>query len=62
VIALLIFAGVSAFILLCGLLSFSLMFSDVAPSQNEYCWPYLIPAGLIGLAISVVAALVRWLA
>lgn len=61
-IAVTIVAGVSAFILLCGLLSFILMFQDVAPSQNSYAWPYLIPAGLIGLALAGAGALVRWFA
>lgn len=57
-IALLIAAEVSAFILLCGLLSFLLMFSDITPSQNSYAWPYLIPMGLVGLAVCAVFALI----
>lgn len=58
----LILAGASGFILCCGLLSFLLMFDDHTPSQNSYAWPYLIPAGVIGLAVSGVAALAVWLA
>jgi hypothetical protein len=59
---LLILACVSGFTLLCGLASFSLMFSDHTPSQNSYAWPYLIPVGLMGLLLAGAGALVRWMA
>ena len=53
-----LFAIASACVLLIGLLSFAMMFQDVAPSQNSYWWPVLIPAGLIGLLLSLVGAAV----
>ena len=60
-IAIAVLAGMFAFILCCGILSFLMMFQDHTPSQNSYAWPYLIPIGAIGLLVMGVAALSRWL-
>ena len=57
-----IFAVVSGFIFLIGWASFALMFDDHTPSQNSYAWPYLIPIGFVGLLLSGLGALARWIA
>lgn len=60
--AIAILALVSGLVLCCGIFSFGMMFNDVAPSQNSYAWPYLIPAGLVGLLLAGVTSFIRWLA
>lgn len=61
-IALGIVAWLGAVLLCIGGLSFLMMFQDVAPSQNSYWWPYLIPAGLVLLVIAGIGAIVQVLA
>lgn len=57
-----VLAGISALMLLFGVLGFLMMFDDATVSQNGYAWPYLMLGGFIGLVLAGVGALVRWLA
>ncbi len=57
-----VFALVSVFVLLLGMLSFAMMFQDITPSQNSYWWPFMIPLGAAMLLLCGIAWLVQVLA
>jgi hypothetical protein len=53
--------GFGCLLLLCGGVSFSLMFQDITPSQNTYAWPFLFCAGLFFTAFGLLGVLGAWL-